>query len=250
LHGKKRPVCRKNLTKMAQGVANFPNDFGKKGLISDMGGVGSGSWYRYGTKETVEGLKKLDVNRLHRQRLLNPGCRGSISWSKGENSLGSIGFEVKDRCLVLDYRYRRASEEWEEVRYPVQLTWTPCNYGGDRPWFVCSGVVNGYHCGRRVGKLYSRGKYFLCRHCHDLTYESRKDGQKYRALHKCQRIRQRLGGSANMTELFPPKPKGMHFDTYFRLWREHERAEQEYTRRMIVDLAKPDIQLSRIGRGR
>lgn len=237
---------------MAESVVNFPNDFGKKGgLILDMGGVGSGSWYRYGTKYTVESFNQLDVNRLHRQELLEPGCVGSINWSRGENSLGSIGFEVEEGCLILDYRHRRnSSEKWEEVRYPVRLSWTPCNFGGARPWFICPGVVNGRFCSRRVGKLYSRGKYFLCRHCHDLTYSSRQDGQKYRALHRCQRIRQRLGGSANMMEPFPPKPKGMHFDTYLRLWHEHDRADREYTQRMMLDLTKLDLQFSRIGRGR
>src|SRR5215217_924481 len=207
-------------------------------MVLDMGGLGSGSWYRSGTKDTVESL--------NRKRRLEPGTRGSVSWSKGEDALGSVGFEVKDGSFVLDYRYRwNSSEEWEEVRYPVRLSWTLCNFGGGRPWFVCPGVVNGHYCGRRVAKLYGGGKYFLCRHCYDLTYESRRDGQKYRALHKCQRIRQRLGGSANMTEPFPPKPKGMHFDTYFKLWREHDRADREYTQRMILDLAKLDLQLSR-----
>jgi hypothetical protein len=207
-------------------------------MVLDMGGLGSGSWYRSGTKDTVESFNHLDVNSLSRKGLLEPGTRGRVSWSKGEASLGSVGFEVKDGSFVLDYRYRwNSSEEWEEVRYPVRLSWTPCNFGGSRPWFVCPGVLDGHYCGRRVAKLYDAGKYFLCRHCYDLTYESRKDGQKNRALHKCQRIRQRLGGSANMTKPFPPKPKGMHFDTYLRLWREHDRADREYTRRMILDLA-------------
>jgi hypothetical protein len=223
----------------------------KRGSILNMGGAGSGDWYRYGTKHTVESYNHLDVNSLHRKGLLEPGTRGSVSWSRGERALGSVGFEVDEGCFVLDYRQRRnSSEEWEEVRYPVRLSWTPCNFGGERPWFVCPGVVNGYYCGRRVAKLYDRGKYFLCRHCHDLTYESRKDGQRYRALRKCQRIRRRLGGSANMTLPFPPKPKGMHFDTYLRLWHEHERADREYTQRIIIDLEKLDMQLSRIGRGR
>jgi hypothetical protein len=207
-------------------------------MVLDMGGLGSGSWYRSGTKDTVESFNHLDVNSLSRKGLLEPGTRGSVSWSKGEDALGSVGFEVKDGSFVLDYRYRwNSSEEWEEVRYPVRLSWTLCNFGGGRPWFVCPGVVNGHYCGRRVAKLYGGGKYFLCRHCYDLTYESRRDGQKYRALHKCQRIRQRLGGSANMTEPFPPKPKGMHFDTYLKLWREHNRADREYTQQMILDLA-------------
>jgi hypothetical protein len=46
----------------------------------------------------------------------------------------------------------------------------------------------------------------------------------YRARHKAQSIRERLGGSANMTEPFPEKPKGMHCRTYERLWREHYEA--------------------------
>jgi hypothetical protein len=207
-------------------------------MVLDMGGVGSASWDRSGTKNTVESHNHLDVNNRSRKGLLEPGTRGRVSWSKGDDSLGFVSFELKDGFFVLDYRYRRnSSEQWEEVRYPVRLSWTPCNFGGSRPWFVCPGVVNGHYCGRRVAKLYGAGKYFLCRYCYDLTYESRKDGQKNRALHKCQRIRQRLGGSANMSEPFPPKPKGMHFDTYLKLWREHDRADREYTRRMILDLA-------------
>jgi Ca2+-binding RTX toxin-like protein len=38
----------------------------------------------------------LDVNSLGRRGLLEPGTRGSVSWSKGEDALGFVGFEVKD----------------------------------------------------------------------------------------------------------------------------------------------------------
>jgi hypothetical protein len=75
--------------------------------------------------------------------------------------------------------------------------------------------------------LHAAGKYFLCRHCYDLTYQSQQDNKMYRALHRAQKIRERLGGSANMTEPFPEKSKGMHWETYERSWWEHHEAEME-----------------------
>ena len=98
--------------------------------------------------------------------------------------------------------------------YAGPITWTACNFGAGRPCFVCPGVVNGYVCRRRVAKLYLSGGYLLCRHCHDLIYEARQVGRKHSALRKCQKIRQSLGGSVNMMEPFPPRPKGMHLKTY------------------------------------
>ena len=110
----------------------------------------------------------------------------------------------------------------------MSLEWTPCNFGGERPWFVCPGVVNRIACGRRVAILYGPGKYFLCRHCYDLRYESQREDKNNRALRRAQKIRTRLGGSANMMEPFPERPKGMHHDTYMRLLWEHHEAEMEH----------------------
>ena len=98
-----------------------------------------------------------------------------------------------------------------------------CNFGGERTWFICPGAG----CGRRVAVLYGAGRYFLCRHCYELLYESQRENAMYRAIHKAQSIRKRLGGSANMMKPFPEKPKGMHWSTYGRLWWEHHEAEME-----------------------
>ena len=67
---------------------------------------------------------------------------------------------------------------------------------------------------------------YLLTRC-DLRYESQREAKKYRALRWAQKIRTRLGGSANMMDPFPEKPKGMHHDTYMRLFWKHHEAEME-----------------------
>jgi hypothetical protein len=193
-----------------------------------MGGEGSGNWYRFDKKITTGECHGVDVRYLHREGLLKPGRRFSLRWSRAGRETGSIGGAVEgsDRPMqiLLFYRHRSGpGGEWEDVQEPVPLTWTACNFGGERPWFICLGAG----CGRRVAVLYGPGRYFLCCHCYDLVYESQRENEMHRALRRTQTIRERLGGSANMMEPFPEKPKGMHWRTYERLWWEHHEAEME-----------------------
>ena len=92
--------------------------------------------------------------------------------------------------------------------------------------------------------LYGLGKYFLCRHCYDLVYESQRENEMHRALRRAQKIREGLGGSANMMKPFPEKPKGMHHDIYMRMYWEHHEAEMEQLTRMREWLDKMERQLS------
>jgi hypothetical protein len=207
---------------------NLPYDFGKKTGRKIMGGAGSGNWYRFDKKTTTGECHSLDVRYLHREGLLTPGRWFSLLWSRAGRETGSIRGVVsgdgRPQQVTLLYRHRRGlGGEWEDVSELVELAWTACNFGGERPWFVCPGVG----CGRRVAVLYGPGRYFLCRHCYDLAYQSQRDNAMHRALHKAQAIRERLGGSANMMELFPEKPKGMHWSTYEQLFRKHCEAEME-----------------------
>ncbi|MGI9049257.1 MAG: hypothetical protein ACR2GU_07785 [Rubrobacteraceae bacterium] len=198
-----------------------------------MGGVGSGNWYRFDKKTTTDECHGVDVRYLYRHDLLKPGGWFSLRWSRAGRETGSIrgmveGDErlasVRGERVILLYRHRSGScEEWKDVRVPVPLEWTPCNFGGERPWFLCSGAG----CGRRVAVLYGPGEYFLCRHCYELSYESQRENMMYRTIHKAQDIRERLGGSANMMEPFPERPKGMHRRTYERLRDEHDEARME-----------------------
>jgi hypothetical protein len=136
-----------------------------------LGGLGSGNRYRLDKKTTTDECHSLDVRRFHREGLLKSGTSFSWRWSRAGRKVAFIGTLVYQDKLVLSYRSKLGGE-WEDVKEPVSLEWTPCNFGGERPWFVCPGVVNGKRCGRRVAILYGPGKYFLCRHCCDLRYES------------------------------------------------------------------------------
>jgi hypothetical protein len=206
-----------------------------------MGGVGSGNWYRFDKKTTTDECQRVDVRYLHREGLLKSGSWFSLRWSRANRETGSIRGVVigheKPEKVILTYRHRSGpSGEWKEVREPIELAWTTCHFGGERPWFVCPGAG----CGRRAAVLYGPGRYFLCRHCYDLRYESQREEKMRRALRRAQKIREGLGGSANMMEPFPEKPKGMHWKTYERLWWEHHEAEMEQLAGMREWLDKSD----------
>jgi hypothetical protein len=200
-----------------------------------VGGAGSGGWYRWDKKTTTAECHGLDIRDLHRKGLLKPGGLFRSSWSRAGWETGSIrGFVYQDR-VVLSYPHRSGvGAEWEDVKEPVPLEWTTCNFGGERPWFICPVSA----CGRRVAVLYGPGKYFLCRYCYDLRYESQREDKKDRALRRAQKIRERLGGSRSMMEPFPERPKGMHHDTYMKLFWEHHEAEMEHLAGMRERLDK------------
>jgi hypothetical protein len=153
-----------------------------------LGGLGSGNRYRFDKKTTTDECRSLDVRKFHREGLLKSGTSFSWRWWRAGRKVAFIGTLVYQDKLVLSYRSKLGGE-WEDVKEPVSLEWTPCNFGGERPWFVCPGVVNGKRCGRRVAILYGPGKYFLCRHCYDLRYESQREDKKDRALRRAQKIR-------------------------------------------------------------
>ena len=175
-------------------------------------------------RATVEESRVLDVRRWRRDGLLRPGHRFSWQWSINDEVTASIVVHVDNTAVVLKYRSRSYGEDWQDVEQRVPLAWTPCHFGGSRPWFRCDVYANGVHCGRRVAKLYGSGKLFACRHCYGLRYASQREHWGDRALRKAQKIRERLGASLSLAD-FAGKPKGMHWRTYERLMVELKAAE-------------------------
>jgi hypothetical protein len=182
---------------------------------------------------------QIDVRDWHRRGLLQ-GWGFTWSWhTRDGERVAWIQVRVQPgQQVTLIYRVREGGREWQDVEQPVVLTWTPCHYGGQHPWFICPGVVNGCVCGRRVAILYGAGRYFLCRHCYDLTYESQQEDRPTRLITKAQNIRRRLGGSANSMEPFPAKSKGMHWRTYSRLYLKARSAERGSLHAMLAHLER------------
>jgi hypothetical protein len=106
----------------------------------------------------------------------------------------------------------------EPILQQVAITWTGLHFGGRRPWFICG-------CGRRAAVLYTIGGLFRCRRCQGLVYASQRESPRYRNLSQTQKVRLRLGGSPDIFEFFPQKPKRMHRRTYLRLRARGERTE-------------------------
>ena len=189
--------------------------------------------YAGGGKNTVEGCRSIDVQEWHRRGYLgSPRCY-SWAWTRDGERVASINVETRRHSVTLKYRSRSSGDDWSDVAQQVTIAWTPCRFGGARPWFVCSVASNGVYCGRRVTKLYGAGRLFACRHCYRLAYASQQESAHQRGLGKSQKIRRRLGGSPNMLEEFPDKPKGMHWRTYERWRRVHDVAEERSTRGLM-----------------
>ena len=133
-------------------------------------------------------------------------------------------FSIKD--------WKRGERWGDEVSGDVGIEWTLLPSGGKRPWFLCPS------CGRRCGILYAIRSRLLCRKCGKLSYESQSETSHYRALRKAQKIRARLGGSGNMAEPFPSRPRYMHRRTYQRLRFQYQAAEKQYMEPLIALLKK------------
>ena len=109
-----------------------------------MGGPGSGNRFRYGKKDTVEMCRELDVRDWSRKGYLRDiPVDLTITWSKGTEQIASIGASVSRYGTRLFYTYWIGADESNEQsrNYIVPITWTTCNFGGERPWFICPGVT-------------------------------------------------------------------------------------------------------------
>ncbi len=112
------------------------------------------------------------------------------------------------RPMVFPFRRLKTFPDHIELRWPnptkpsavMLIERTKLNYGGTRPWFICS-------CGRRCAKLYLTSISVGCRICNGLQYKTQRERRKARLTDKAERIRSSLWVDAAGK---PIRPRFMH----------------------------------------
>jgi hypothetical protein len=175
-------------------------------------------------RRTVEQTRSIEIGALQRAGYFAAPKQGWWIWQRKDEITGSARIDWNgDQLRIRDQA--------------IDLARAPCRFGGYRLWFRCS-------CARHVSTLYSpSGRPWACRHCYRLTYATRQAIPRDRHLMRAQGIRQRLGGSRNMLDPFPPKPKGMHWRRYDRMRDVHDQASNLY-----LGLAAEWVEKLRLGR--
>jgi hypothetical protein len=194
---------------MPRGVYYRVDSKAKKDTVED-GLTLSISTFRKGIREIIEGRAG--------------GWTGISNWSNTVTGarIATIGYSVRESSGVpvvwLDYK-----KGDEPLTYPVYLTSVCPNYGGRRWYFICP--LAG--CGRRVACLYLApgARYFGCRQCCNLTYQSTREALSDRVDSRLYKVRRRMRAEGEVTggilDPIPPRRRYMHLKTYGRLMREY-----------------------------
>jgi hypothetical protein len=170
---------------------------------------------RYGRKPKVT-VEELAVDCLDAREL----CKAGVLDGEWVTSRWPAFRWPRVRTIRFS-RYRVQIELQNQV-FPQQVpvSWTPCNYGGVRPWLHCL-------CGRRMARLFKGFGGYYCRPCcGNPVYESQRRSEKARAYLQAYRARSLLGGSRPVTDPIPERPWRMKQKTYARLCDRIERLER------------------------
>lgn len=146
-----------------------------------------GREHSWNKKGVVEDYLQLDLAKIKAKGSYN---NLSISW--GENgSRGSIGLILDTEQLTARFIYKQLNklkDTSEDFDYTLPLDFTSCHFGGRRYWFRCQAITpDGSTCNRRVRALLNGGRYYVCRHCLNLSYQSKQETKsslpEFRAFH-------------------------------------------------------------------
>jgi hypothetical protein len=186
-----------------------------------MGGYCSGN---HGARSvTTDGLLFLDIRYLRRIGFFRstPGKlrHEIVSWSRRGQPSGHVSVLFRGTAapyppeILLTYCAQHPGEpDGTDITEHIAIDTTPCQYGGERAWFLCPG------CGDRRAVLFCVHGLFRCRGCRRIAYSSTRETAWDRAIRRALTIKRRMGGHTEGTVFDPePKPPHMHWTTYLRL---------------------------------
>lgn len=160
-------------------------------------------------RRTVESSLNLDIRSIRKAGGLNPGVKWTTTWTRDSEVIGSIGVTLHAGYLVADYQANKVP-----IAQYIDITTTPCHFGGVRHWLVCP------RCGKRQTSLYFGRHRFACRTCNNLAYQSQQLDIIDRSWRKQSKIEAKMGGEDAWR-----KPKGMHESTWQRLQAQRSECE-------------------------
>ncbi len=169
-----------------------------------------------------ERLPQISIRELEKRGMLTEGFPLYDKWVPGGRSSekGSIDIRIDYYQATISFTLYGAKREKtvDVVRTPI-FRKHPYWAGYHKPYFECPA------CFRRCEILYIINSV-ACRSCHGLKYQSQK-GTAWTAANTAKRIRKRLGdNTGSVWADIPPRPKGMHHNTYRRLKRKLKQAQR------------------------
>jgi hypothetical protein len=173
-----------------------------------------------GGRPTVENSITLDVRHLTRAGFV-PGCAksGTLQWIWSNNRpscqaayQAHLGEDTGLLHLIDITCFDPYGRFGHLPSQTIRLISTTPPYGGRRWWFVCP------QTGQRVTKLYLplETRTFASRQAHRLGYAIQRESAGQQARRRARKLRARIGGSPNLLEKLPAKPKWMRWATYWR----------------------------------
>lgn len=177
-----------------------------------MGGIGSGTYRKFKSKQTTEDFYSLDLRKLNKLVPLDQNCQFTLEWRNQDRVNAAIDCRLIDDVLELHYSIQKGVEQTNNIDY-VSIVITPCNFGGMRRWLRCPA------CKKKSLLIYLVNR-FQCRKCQKLYHPSSSEGELFRATRMMCRYQDKLNGR----EISPldgisglSRPKFMRYRTYFKL---------------------------------
>jgi hypothetical protein len=177
-----------------------------------MGGYGSGRQGGRPTTDRTESVK-LSIYKVMRGFDGKTPIGRKWEYSTIDGELTALVFPRDDRPpdVELRYRFDHDSRDTGDQVQTVQVTSSPCRFGGQRWWWICP------RTGRRAAMLFlpNGGIRFLSREGYGLGYQSTRESRIDRAHRKAGRLYRKLGDTYDgPSSECPDKPKGMHWRIY------------------------------------